>query len=147
MSASEILGTILLVAGALVAVSEMHTLTIYLLAVAVACFAGAGAAFLGFGLSWSLAVVGIVTLLGLPIAHWARGRMRNRASEQVSNDDVGRSVEVLAQGHDFLRVSYRGTAWQARMQDASATMPTPGQTLRIAAREGNVLVLATPDAA
>ena len=147
MHASEVLGTILLVIGAIVAVSEMHTLTIYLIAVAVACFAGAGAAFAGLGLPWSLATVGIVTLLGLPIAHWTRGRLRNRASDQVSHDDVGRSVEVLAHGPGFLRVSYRGTAWQARMRDASATVPSPGQTLRIVAREGNVLVLADPGAA
>lgn len=147
MHASEILGTILLVAGAIIAVSEMHTLTIYLIAVAVACFAGAGAAFAGAGLPFSLAVVGVVALLGMPIAHWVRVRMKNRASDDVSNDDVGRSVKVLDAGDEFLRVSYRGTAWQARMQEASAAAPQVGQRLRIVAREGNVLVLAATDAA
>jgi membrane protein implicated in regulation of membrane protease activity len=147
MQAPEILGTVLLVIGAIIAVSEMHTLTIYLIAVAVACFAGSAAAFAGAGLPISLAVVGVVVLLGLPIAHWVRGRLKNRASDEVSNDDVGRTAKVLETGGETLRVSYRGTAWQARMQDASAAMPQAGQTLRIVAREGNVLVLAATDAA
>ena len=146
MQASDILGTILLVAGAIIAVSEMHTLTIYLIAVALACFAGGAVAFLGVGLNGTLAVVGLVILLGLPIAHWVRGRMKNSASDEVSNDDVGRSVKVLAADDEIIRVSYRGTAWQARMQDASA-VPQAGQHLRIVAREGNVLVLAAPDVA
>jgi membrane protein implicated in regulation of membrane protease activity len=147
MHASDVLGTILLVVGAIVAVSEMHTLTIYLIAVALACFAGGAVAFLGVGLNGTLAVVGVVILLGLPIAHWVRGRLKNRASDEVSNDDVGRTVKVLETGGESLRVSYRGTAWQARMQDASAAAPQSGQTLRIVAREGNVLVLAASDAA
>ena len=147
MQASDVLGTILLVIGAIVAVSEMHTLTIYLIAVALACFAGGAVAFLGVGLNGTLAVVGLVILLGLPIAHWVRGRLKNRESDEVSNDDVGRTVTVLEAGGETLRVSYRGTAWQARMQDASAAAPQSGQTLRIVAREGNVLVLAASDAA
>ncbi len=147
MHASDVLGTILLVIGAIIAVSEMHTLTIYLIAVALACFAGGAVAFLGVGLNGTLAVVGVVILLGLPIAHWVRGRLKNRASDEVSNDDVGRTVKVLEADGESLRVSYRGTAWQARMQDASAAAPQSGQTLRIVAREGNVLVLAASDAA
>ncbi len=147
MNSSEMLGTSLLVIGAIIAVSEMHTLTIYLIAVAVACFAGGACAFAGGGLTLSLAVVGVVILFGLPAAHWVRGRMKNRASDEVSNDDIGRTVHVLGADDTFLRVSYRGTAWQARMQDASAAAPEPGRPLRIVAREGNVLVLATADAA
>ncbi|KGI77096.1 NfeD family protein [Oleiagrimonas soli] len=142
MNASQILGTVLLAVGAIVAVSEMHTLTIYLIAVAVACFVGAGVAFAGASLPLTLGVAAVVAVLGMPVAHWMRGRLRNHASEHVTHDDVGRTVQVVAFDQDHLRVSYRGTAWNARMQDASATTPHPGQTLRIVAREGNVLVLA-----
>jgi len=144
MDNNEIFGTVLLVIGALVAVSEMHTLTIYLIAIAVACFAGGAVAFMGAGLTTTLTVVGVVTLLGLPIAHWVRGRMKNVASDQVSNDDIGRDVTVLESGNGRLRVTYRGTAWDARLVAADATSPLPGQTLRIVAREGNTLVLEAP---
>ncbi len=144
MHASDWLGIVLLVIGAIVTVSEMHTLTIYLLAISLACFAGAATAFLGAGLTPALVVVGVVTLLGLPIAHWMRKRMKNRASDDISNDDVGRSVRVLEAGGDNLRVFYRGTAWQARMQDTHANVHAE-QTLRIVAREGNVLILSAGD--
>ncbi|GAB3025518.1 hypothetical protein GCM10027285_04320 [Oleiagrimonas citrea] len=142
MNASQMLGTALLVVGAIVAVSEMHTLTIYLIAVAVACFVGAGAAFAGASLPMTLGITAVVAVLGMPVAHWMRGRLRNHASEHVTHDDVGRTVQVTSINDDHLRVSYRGTAWHARMQDASAATPHPGQTLRIVARDGNVLVLA-----
>ena len=141
MNENDILGTLLLVIGALVAVSEMHTLTIYLIAVALACFAGGAVAFMGAGLTTTLAVVGVVILLGLPIAHWVRGRMKNAASEQISQDDIGRDVTVIESGNARLRVNYRGAAWDARLAKPDATLPQPGQTLRIVAREGNTLVL------
>lgn len=141
MSETEILGTVLLVVGAIVAVAEMHTLTIYLIAIAVACFAGAATAFLGGGLPVSLAVLGAVAAAGLPVAHWVRARLRNRASEQVSRDDVGRTVTVAESGPGRLRVSYRGTTWDARLADAAAAEPTVGQTLRIVDRDGNTLLL------
>lgn len=146
MPASDILGTILLVIGAIIAVSEMHTLTIYLIAVSAACFVGAVAAFAGAGLPLSLILIGLVVLLGLPIAHWVRVRMKNRASDEISNDDIGHTVQVIQSSAGQLRVSYRGTVWQARLQETSAAMPQTGQELRIVAREGNVLVLAPADA-
>lgn len=141
MDAGTILGIVLLIVGALVAISEIHTLTIYLLAVALACFVAAGVAFAGGGLSLSLIVLGIVILLGMPVAHWLRLRMKNHASEQVSQDDVGRTVSVVEVGAEGLRVSYRGSAWNARVQENHSLDPQVGQTLRIVAREGNTLVL------
>lgn len=131
----------LLIVGALVAISESHTLTIYLLAVALACFVAAGVAFAGGSLPLSLIVLGIVILLGMPVAHWLRGRMKNCASERVSQDDVGRTVSVVEVGGERLRVPYRGSTWNARMQEKYSLDPRVGQTLRIVAREGNTLVL------
>lgn len=147
MTSPEILGAVLLVIGAAIAVAEMHTLTVYLIALAVACFAAAAAAFSGAGLSTALGVLAVVTLLGLPVAHWARRRMKNRASEEVSQDDVGHTVRVIELGAEHLRVAYRGSEWNARMQDAKALVPQIGQHLRIIARDGNTLVLGLPPAA
>jgi membrane protein implicated in regulation of membrane protease activity len=147
MHAQDILGTILLVVGAIIAVSEMHTLTIYLIAIALACFAGAVVAFYGGGLTATLVVIGIVILLGMPLAHWVRGRMKNRASDEVSQDDVGRPVTVIEAGVDgALRVYYRGTDWNARLMHRNETIPQPGQTFSIITREGSTLVIGTPAA-
>lgn len=147
MTATNILAIVLLVMGAIVIIAEMHTLTFYLLAVAAACFAAAGMAFAGAGLTTTLMTLAIVLLLGMPAAHWLRLRMRNRASEDISRDDTGHEVTLLALGQPYLRVSYRGTAWQARFVSEPAAAPAPGERFVIAAREGNVLLLVPPAAA
>ncbi len=141
MDSATILAIVLLVIGAIAAVSEIHTLTIYLLAVAVACFAAAATAFAGAGLAWSLTVLAAIVLLGMPLAHELRKRLRNTSSDQISNDDVGHDVTVLESPTGKIRVSYRGAAWDARLQDQQAAPPKAGATCRIVAREGNLLVI------
>ncbi len=142
MDSATILAIVLLIIGAIAAVSEIHTLTIYLLAVAVACFSAAGTAFAGAGLTWSLIVLSLITLLGMPLAHWLRKRLKNTSSDQVSQDDVGHDVTVLESATGKIRVSYRGAAWDARLKDPQAAPPAAGATCRIVAREGNLLVIA-----
>ena len=61
-------------------VLEMHTLTIYLLAAAAACIAGGTVALAGGGLVWTLSSIAIAGAVALPLAHWTRGRLKNRAS-------------------------------------------------------------------
>ncbi len=141
MGSATTLGIVLLIIGALAAVSEINTLTIYLIAVAFACFAAGGVALAGGGLTLSLIVLAAIVLLGMPLAHWFRGRLKNRASEDVSHDDVGRIVTVIGNINDTLRVSYRGSAWDARLENASRKAPQAGETYRIASREGNLLIL------
>lgn len=144
MDSATTLGIVLLIIGALVAVSEIHTLTIYLIAVALACFAAGGVALAGGGLILSLIVLAVIALLGMPLAHWFRRRLKNRASEDISRDDVGHAVTILDSHGEGLRVSYRGSTWDARLENAAGKAPQAGETYRIASREGNLLVLAPP---
>ncbi|MGH8273226.1 MAG: NfeD family protein [Gammaproteobacteria bacterium] len=144
MDSATTLGIVLLIVGALAAVSEIHTLTIYLIAVAIACFAAAGVALAGGGLILSLIVLAVVILLGMPVAHWVRGRLKNRASEDISRDDVGHNVTVIESRNDALRVSYRGSTWEARLEDSSGKAPQAGEVYCIASREGNILTLVPP---
>lgn len=144
MDSATTLGIVLLIVGALAAVSEIHTLTIYLIAIALACFAAGGVALAGGGLMLSLIVLAVIVLLGMPLAHGFRKRLKNRASEDISRDDVGRTVTILDSRGDGLRVSYRGSTWDARLANAAGTAPQAGETCRIASREGNLLVLAPP---
>ena len=141
MEPATILATVLLVIGAIAIVSEIHTLTIYLLAVALACFAGAAAALAGAGLTLSLIILAIVVLLGMPIAHILRRRFVNKESDEVSHDDVGRTVTVIGNLNGRLRVSYRGSTWDARLAETAAKAPENGDACRITSREGNVLIV------
>lgn len=122
-------------------VLEMHTLTIYLLAAAAACIAGGVTALAGGGPIWALSAMAIAAVVAFPLAHWTRGLFKNRASEDVSQEDAGHSVTVVEMAGGTLRVAYRGSTWNARLRDSSAAVPPPGHTLVISAREGSTLVL------
>jgi membrane protein implicated in regulation of membrane protease activity len=140
----NIIGIALIVLSTSLIVLEMHTLTIYLLAAAAACIAGGAVALAGGGLVWTLSSIAITGAVALPLAHWTRGRLKNRASEDVSRDDTGHSVTVIEAGGGMLRVAYRGSTWNARLREASVVTPKPGHTLVISAREGSTLVLDSP---
>ena len=60
MDTSILAGIIFLVVGALVLLSELHTLTIYLLAVAAGLFAAGGLALAGGGLTADFALLAII---------------------------------------------------------------------------------------
>lgn len=136
------LGIAFLIAGALVTLSEIHTLTVYLIAVAAGLFAAGGLALAGGGLTADLALLAIVIILGLPVAHWARRRLKNRAAEAVTHDDAGHRVTIVGTDDGVLRVDYRGSTWNARLANAAGAAPAAGDTFVIARREGNVLILA-----
>lgn len=138
------IGIALIVLSATLIVLEMHTLTIYLLAAAAAGIAGGVVALAGGGLLWTLVSMAVTGAVALPLAHWVRGHLRNRASEDVSREDTGHRVTVVAAEDGVLRVSYRGSTWNARLRDSSAAAPQPGHTLIISAREGSTLVLDIP---
>jgi len=134
----------LLILGALIVVAEIHTFTIYLIAVAAACLvAGALAVGLHTGPDTTLIGFGLVLLAGLPVAHLTRRSLRNAESDRVSQDDVGAAAEVVSIRNGRLRVSYRGAEWDARPAAGdSAEGLLPGVSLTIVARDGNTLVVA-----
>ena len=140
----RIIGIALIVVGATLIVLEMHTLTVYLLAVAAACIAGGVVGLAGGGPMWALGAIVLTGAVALSLAHWLRRRLKNPASEEVSRDDTGHPVTVREAQGGTLRVMYRGTTWNARLRDPSGAPPPPGRTLIIAAREGSTLVLDPP---
>lgn len=142
-------GIVLLILGALMVVAEIHSFTVYLLAVAVACFVAGGLAVGAHtGLDLTLIAFGLVLLAGLPAAHVARRRLNNPESDRVSRDDVGATVRVVSLDDGNLRVSYRGAAWDARPAAGLSTDAlTPGARLTIVEREGSTLIVARPGAA
>jgi len=130
-----------LTAGVLVA-AELATGTFYLLMLALGAAAGALAAHAGLGLT---AQTGAAAVLGGgAVVLWHLRRSRQPAGLPAAtnpdvNLDVGGTVQVSAwQPDGSARVSYRGSAWNAR--HAGPGHPAPGLHV-IRAVDGNHLVL------
>ncbi len=136
-------GIVLLIVGASVVAVETQSLTIYLIAVAVACFVAGGLALIAHtDIATTLIGFAFILLAGIPVAHYARRRLKNPESDRVSRDDVGASVEVVAVRGETLRVSYRGTEWDARPAIGFSTAGlAAGATLRIVERDGSMLIV------
>ncbi|MEJ2347153.1 MAG: NfeD family protein [Gammaproteobacteria bacterium] len=137
-------GIVLVVVGGILVLVEITSLTFYLIAIALACFVAGAVSLQGATHATTFSVLGITTLLGLPLAHWIRLRLRNGEAERVSQDDAGRMVTVDRVGPDGLRVQYRGSIWSARLSEGEAGALQPGDRLRIERREANELILQPP---
>lgn len=96
---------------------EMLLGTIYLLALCAGALCGAIFAMFHTGLSVQFSVCGAVTIAGIILAFIFRRRIKklhSKQSNEASNPDKGRTVEVLALERDgSARVSYRGATWTA----------------------------------
>lgn len=136
------LGVMLIIAGCILTVIEIFSLTFYMLAIAIGCFISSVVTLHGGSDAATVATLGVTILIGLPIAHFIRLKLNNSSSEDVSNDDVGRSVTVNSMNNTDLRVSYRGSTWSGRLQNSNIDVKE-GDTLYIHKRKGNVLILDT----
>lgn len=120
---------VFVVAGLVAVLAEMHTGTFYLAAVAAAAILTAGLGYWidGEWLVYAFAVLCVAFMV--PVSFLRRHRKRDR---DALDFDVGQTVSVLAvaQPGNRLTVSYRGTQWDAAMDDGSAA--APGDTLVIA---------------
>lgn len=128
----------LTLAGVLI-VAELLSGTFYLLVFGVACLAGATAAWLGFDLTAQLFVTAVVALLGA----WLVTQLRKRFAEQVvpleiTHPDIGKRVVVDAWiSPTEVRVQYRGSFWQAELQEGTDV----GLPLIIVATHNNNFIL------
>ncbi|HYW90961.1 MAG TPA: NfeD family protein [Gammaproteobacteria bacterium] len=140
-------GIVLLVAGALIVAAEIHSFTIYLVAVAIACFvAGSLAFWVHTSLPATMIAFALVLIAGLPAAHYARRLLSNSESDRISHDDVGARVEVVTARRGTIRVAYRGAEWDARpIVGLPMDRIRPGVLLRVAGRDGNILIVEEGD--
>ncbi len=138
-------GVEFLLLGALVVAVEIHSHTIYLLVVALACLVAGGLILaLHADPATALILLGVMLLAGLPAAHYARRHLKNPESDTISRDDVGAVVEVVAVNEGTLRVSYRGTEWDAvALPEGSMKDMVPGMKLHVVNRNGNTLIVAS----
>ena len=137
--------TLWLIGALLALMAEFMSGTFYLLVIAVALAAGGVANLLGGSdtLCWTLASVGGIAGV-LAVGRWRKRQSQSPhlATTRQDDPDIGQLVRVLSQtDSQNLRVHYRGTEWQARLQEPTALQP--GDSALICGRDGNVLLLTT----
>ena len=129
-------------AGAAVAV-ELATGTFYLLMIALGLASGALAAHLGLASVVQVVTAAIVGSGATALWHWRRMQHPQSLAARENRDvnlDIGETVQVGKWAADHTaRVSYRGSAWTARLQPGCDAGPG---LHRVVAVEGNWLVLA-----
>jgi membrane protein implicated in regulation of membrane protease activity len=135
--------TIWWVAAGVAVAAELATGTFYLLMMALGLAAGAIAAHLGLSESAQVVCAAVVGGGATALWHWRRARNPRSAPAAENRDvnlDIGERVKVVEWAADgTARVTYRGSAWPARL--ARGATPVPGEH-EIVAVEGNWLVLA-----
>jgi membrane protein implicated in regulation of membrane protease activity len=136
------------ITGVLVA-AELVTGTFFLLMLALGAAAGALAAMAGWAHELQITAAALVG--GCAVALWyVRTRQRHAAAGHTPlaahrdpdvTLDLGQTVQVTHWADDHsTQVQYRGALWTARAQASVPTPLTPGP-YRIAAMQGNVLLL------
>lgn len=148
-----IIGIILAILAAVTLIVELSTITFYLIAVAIALAVGSAVALAGAPLFWPFAAVAFTAGMGLPVAYIIRKRVMAPTTDslRLSEDNIDHWVRVESVSPEGLRVSYRGTSWQANMSpdypDYQGRTVEVGVVLRIVGRNGSDLVLGPADEA
>jgi len=122
------------------AVLEMASGTFYLLVLAATALISGLLAWAGMGEVVQLAAASISTVVGIIAVQQYKKRCMRKAPKLSNNLDIGQTVEVLVWvgNEGRARVDYRGTQWDARLDDLSLER---GQTMRIIGAEGSTFIL------
>jgi membrane protein implicated in regulation of membrane protease activity len=128
-------------AAIILAVLEMASGTFYLLVLAAAAVISGLTAWAGAGETVQLATASISTVAGLILVQQYKKHCARKTPKLGNNLDIGQTVEVLAWigNEGRARVHYRGTQWDARLDDLSAER---GEHMRIIGAEGSTFILA-----
>lgn len=126
--------------------AELMAGTFYLLVIGLGLAGGGAVALAGFGEPAQITAAALIAVVGIVILRTTRaGAMLRRSSPEVPAD-VGQPVQVVERRADgSLRVSYRGSQW-----DAEPEGPLPeaaaGGVLYIRALRGTKLIVAAQPA-
>ena len=130
-----------LVLALFAALAELHTGTFYLAAAAAAALL---TALIAFWIRGDLLIFVFVFLCAILVAAIIPYRRRRRRGQELVDFDIGQTVTISGaspQGN-HLMVSYRGTIWEAVMEDGSIL--APGDTAVIMRKTDKLLHLALP---
>ncbi len=124
--------------GLALVIVELLTGTFYLLMLGLAAFGAAAAAWAGQGFGFQCVVAAVIAVAGCYGVHVYRAR---NAKQQMPSLDAGQPAKFEAwvdEGARLARVAYRGTTWEALVQEEDAR-PAPGGTLYVISTHGNTL--------
>lgn len=123
------------------ALAELHTGTFYLAGVAAASLL---TTLLGFWIRGDLLIFAFVVLCTILTAAVMLYRLHRSRSKDLADFDIGQIVTIrsISPQGNYLMVSYRGTDWEAVMEDGS--IPAPGSTAIIKHKTDKLLHLALP---
>jgi membrane protein implicated in regulation of membrane protease activity len=123
------------------ALVELHTGTFYLAAVAAAALL---TALIGFWLRDDLLIVVFLLLCAMLMAAVMLFRRKFTRRKTLADFDIGQSVSVhsVSPQGNRLQVSYRGTNWEAVIDDGAVLVP--GDTAIIARKTDKLLHLVRP---
>jgi membrane protein implicated in regulation of membrane protease activity len=123
------------------ALVELHTGTFYLAGVAAAALF---ATLIAFWIRGDLLIFVFVFLCLILVAAIMLYRRRRARGEELADFDIGQTVTVRGASpqRNRLMVSYRGTIWEAVMEDGSVL--APGGTAAIVRKTDKLLHLALP---
>lgn len=130
-----------LVLAVLAALTELHTGTFYLAAVAAAALL---TTVIGFWIRDDLLILVFLLLCAILTGAVVVWRRTWTHSKTLADFDIGQSVTIrsVAQQGNRLVVSYRGVNWEAMMDDGSAL--APGDIAIIKRKTDKLLHLALP---
>ena len=133
------------IAGMVLAMTELLTGTFYLLMLGIAAFGAAAAAYIGLNFESQIVVAAVVAAAGCYAVHAYRAK--NRAA-QMPHIDAGMPASFeswIDPATRLARVRYRGASWDARVE---GTEPLEsGAMVYVASADGNTLkVTAKPRA-
>jgi membrane protein implicated in regulation of membrane protease activity len=130
-----------LVLALLAALSELHTGTFYLAAVAAAALL---TSVIGFWIHDDLLILVFLVLCAILIGAVVVWRRTGMQSKALADFDIGQSVTIssVSQQGNRLVVRYRGVSWDAVMDDGSAR--APGDLAVIKRKTDKLLHLASP---
>ena len=124
------------VAAAVLVAAELLSGTFYLLVIGVGVAAGGLTALAGWGFGAQLGVASAVSIAGIALLRMSRIGVQPRGTQSNIAFDAGQAVEVIERHADgSLRVNYRGTQWDAKIEGP------PGDHLVIKETRGNTLIL------
>lgn len=134
-----------IIIGLVLIIAELMTGTFYLLVLGVGALFAALATWAGAPFIVQVSVAGVVASIGTWwVLKWRTTQRQD--GDQANAIDIGQMVTVerwINQAEGMLRVKYRGTEWDARIQqgDLVAATITAGGMLYILAQDGQTWVL------
>ena len=126
-----------LIAGFLLVIIELMTGTFYLLVLGIACFAGAGLAYIDSGFVVQAFVAASVAVAGVALVRRYKKTVEPKRMQGLDFGQQAAFDSWVNKGAGRARVKYRDALWDAQVMGETAG--EPGEILYVCSVDGNSL--------